>query len=252
MAPQAQRQVNAERAWERATRRPNLSVSQRRPLQPGSPSICLMALQGMSVIAIIPARGGSRGLPRKNVLPLNGQPLIYYSIDAGLSSKYVDAVLVTSDDQEILQVARSLGADTLQRPKELAADSTYMNDVLAHAFESVERQGRSFDLAILLQPTSPLRTSAHVDSAFELLNEYDSNSLISVYGLEKSLCKSFVVDHSGLECMHISEDVNDTMSYLAAVEGQLNYYSHHGGMEGRIAKGNTDSQPSTPLTPGGD
>ena len=116
---------------------------------------------GKSVLALIPARGGSRRLPRKNILPLGGKPLIGWSIDTGLALPEVDAVVVSTDDGEIADVARSLGAQVpWLRPVHLASDTASSNDVIAHALEHCRHQGRAFDLLLLLQPTSPFRDAA--------------------------------------------------------------------------------------------
>jgi len=166
-----------------------------------------MAFAGNKVLGIIPARGGSKGLPKKNIVALNGQPLIAYSINAGLHSKYIDAVLVSSNDLDILQIAEKYNAEVLVRPNELATDSASIHQVIAHAIESVNSLGREFDLAILLQPTSPLRTTKHIDDAFEHLKKFDTMSLISVYIPEKSPYKCFVLGESGYLKGFVNNDV---------------------------------------------
>ena len=93
-------------------------------------------------LAIIPARGGSKRLPRKNVLDLNGKPLIAYSIEAGLKSKYIDELIVTSDDTEILEISKEYGANTIKRPDNLASDTATSFDAIKHTIESIEK--RSF------------------------------------------------------------------------------------------------------------
>jgi N-acylneuraminate cytidylyltransferase len=123
-------------------------------------------INGKRVLAIIPARGGSKGLPRKNILPLGGLPLIGWSVNAALNSKYVDRVILSSDDEEVCTVAQELGCDVpFKRPSELATDTANTASVVSHA---VGQCGDGYDIILLLQPTSPLRTVTDVDNALEL------------------------------------------------------------------------------------
>ena len=150
----------------------------------------------MKVIAIIPARGGSKGIPRKNLVNFSGKPLMQWSIDAALKSKYITDVVVSSDDDEILNVAQ-LNQEVLviKRPKELAQDNSKTAPVLTHVLESLKEV--KFDYLILLQPTSPLRTAKDIDLAFEKLLNSEATSLISVCELEHHPFKSFKVDEKG-------------------------------------------------------
>ncbi len=143
-------------------------------------------------LAIIPARGGSKRLPRKNILDLNGKPLITYSIEAGLTSKYIDKVLVTSDDDEILGVSKRYKADIIKRPDYLASDTATSFDAIKHSINNIEK----YDYIVLLQPTSPLRTSKHIDEAIELLGEKGANAIISVSQMEHSPLWSNTLDDS--------------------------------------------------------
>jgi CMP-N,N'-diacetyllegionaminic acid synthase len=127
-------------------------------------------------LAIIPARGGSKRLPRKNVLDLCGKPLIAWSIEAGLNCKYIDKVVVSSDDDEILAIAKRYGAETIKRPDELASDTAITFDAVKHTIENVEK----YDYVVLLQPTSPLREEKHIVEAIELLESKNANAVISV------------------------------------------------------------------------
>src|SRR5678816_951191 len=119
------------------------------------------------VLAIVPARGGSKGIPRKNVRLIGGHPLIAYSIAAGLAAEHVDRVLVTTDDAEIADVARLYGADVpFRRPVELAADDTPDLPVFLHALEWLDREeGYRPEIIVHLRPTSPLRQVADIDEA---------------------------------------------------------------------------------------
>ncbi|MBU1659483.1 acylneuraminate cytidylyltransferase family protein [bacterium] len=131
-------------------------------------------------LAIIPARGGSKRLPRKNILDLAGKPLLAWSIEAGLKSKYIDKVLVTSDDEEILLIAQQFGAEIIQRPKHLAADTSTTFDSIKHTIDNMPR----YDYIVLLQPTSPLRNEKHIDEAIELLFSKQADAIISVCEME--------------------------------------------------------------------
>ena len=112
----------------------------------------------MNVLALIPARGGSKGLPRKNLLPLCGRPLVQWSVDTALSCTAIDSVVVSTDDDEIASIAVTAGAEVpFLRPAYLAGDTASSVDVIIHALDFLESQGRLFDLVLLLEPTSPLR-----------------------------------------------------------------------------------------------
>ena len=143
-------------------------------------------------LAIIPARGGSKRLPRKNILDLNGKPLIAYSIEAGLTSRFIDKLIVSSDDSDILEIARQYKAETLQRPDFLAEDTATTFDAIKHALESVEK----YDYIVLLQPTSPLRDAGHIDEAIRLLDEKNADAIVSVCEMEHSPLWSNCLDNS--------------------------------------------------------
>lgn len=135
-----------------------------------------------TVLGIIPARGGSKGLPRKNIRNLAGKPLIAHTIEAARQSRRLTRFLVSTDDPEIRQVAESCGAPVLLRPPELAADNTPMLPVLQHVISALkDREGLRFDHLIILQPTSPLRNAADIDGALEVLRQPETDSVISVY-----------------------------------------------------------------------
>jgi len=141
-------------------------------------------------LAIIPARGGSKRLPRKNVLNLAGKPLITWSIEAGLNSKYMDSVLITSDDEEILSISKEYGAKTIKRPDELASDTATTFDAIKHAIENVD----TYDYIVLLQATSPLRNSKHIDEAIELLESKNADAVVSVCEMDHSPLLSNTLD----------------------------------------------------------
>ena len=144
-------------------------------------------------LAIITARGGSKRLPRKNVLDLCGKPLIAYSIEAGLKSKYISKVVVSSDDEEILQISQNFGANIIKRPKELASDTATTFDAIKHTIDSLEK----FDYIVLLQPTSPLRSEKHINEAIELLEEKNADAIVSVCEMEHSPLWSNTLPQNG-------------------------------------------------------
>ena len=127
-------------------------------------------------LAIIPARGGSKRLPNKNILNLNEKPLIAYSIEAGLKSKYINKVVVTSDSDEILNISSKYGANTIKRPNFLSTDISTSFDAIKHTIDNFEK----YEYIILLQPTSPLRDEKDIDNAIILLNEKKADAIISV------------------------------------------------------------------------
>ena len=147
-------------------------------------------LQGKTFLAVIPARGGSKRLLKKNILPLAGKPLIAWSIEAAKKSKYIDDIVVTSDDDAILSIAQSYALKSIKRPDELASDTTSSIDVIKHTLEIFSE----YDYIILLQPTSPLREAKHIDEAIELLIQKDANAVISVCEAEHSPLWSNTLD----------------------------------------------------------
>ena len=134
-------------------------------------------------LAIIPARGGSKGIPKKNIKSLLGKPLIQYTIESALKSKYLDKIVVSTDDKKIADISEKLGAEIpCLRPKKLARDNTLILPVLQHMVNFLKKKENYNPFAIvLLQPTSPLRTVRHIDEAIELfLKKPKADSLVSV------------------------------------------------------------------------
>lgn len=133
------------------------------------------------MIAIIPARGGSKGLPGKNIRNLNGKPLIGYTIEAALKSKYITRVILSTDDVEIANVARQYGAEVpFMRPSHLATDTAKAIDAYSYTCERLENE-ENIEISefVILQPTSPFRTSDHIDQAIELYINKKADSVIS-------------------------------------------------------------------------
>lgn len=136
----------------------------------------------MSTIAIIPARGGSKGLPRKNIRPLAGKPLIAHSIEVARNCNNIDRVIVTTDDKEIADISREYGAEVpFIRPEHLAGDEATTIDVLKHAIDFLEKEPSKVSHIILLQPTSPLRSTDDVTKALEIyFQQNNQEAVISV------------------------------------------------------------------------
>jgi len=147
-------------------------------------------LADKSFLAIIPARGGSKRLKNKNILPLSEKPLIAYSIEAGLQSKYIDKVVVSSDSSDILEVAQKYGANTIKRPEELASDTASTFDAINHTLQHYQE----YDYIVLLQATSPLRTYKHIDEAIERLEKKSADAIVSVCEMDHSPLWSNTLD----------------------------------------------------------
>lgn len=131
----------------------------------------------MRVLAIIPARGGSKGIPKKNIKMLLGKPLIQYTIDEANSSLYVDDVVVSTDSEEIAEVSEQLGAKVIQRPPELSGDSALVVDALRYTIEALEKEHLKYDIVLLLEPTSPLRTYSVIDECIEKFSNQNVESV---------------------------------------------------------------------------
>lgn len=134
----------------------------------------------MKILVVIPARGGSKGIPRKNIKPLAGKPLIYYTIDTAWAIVPDEDICVSTDDDEIIQVVEDYGLKVpFKRPDELATDTAGTYEVLLHALDFYEKQGRHYDVVLLLQNTSPFRTAEHVKEALKLYTP-DVDMVVSV------------------------------------------------------------------------
>lgn len=139
------------------------------------------------LLAVIPARGGSKRLPRKNVLDLAGKPLISWTIEAALGSKYIDRVIVSTDDDEIAEVSKDFGADVpFMRPAEYATDEAKSVDVVLQLLEQLEIQNEKYEYIILLQPTSPLRNTENINESIELLIKKRCAGVVSISEAEHS------------------------------------------------------------------
>lgn len=133
--------------------------------------------KGKKYLAVILARGGSKRLPKKNLKRLNGKPLIVYTIISALKCKYLDEIIVSSDDKKILEISKKNGAKIIKRPKYLSTDKSKSFDALRHV---ILNNNATYDYVILLQPTSPFRNEKHIYDAIRLLDKKKANAVISV------------------------------------------------------------------------
>ncbi len=142
--------------------------------------------KGKRVLAIITAREGSKRVPNKNILNLAGKPLIAWTIEASLNSEFIDKTMVSTDSLKIKKIAEEYGANVpFIRPIELANDIAKSIDVIYHALDFCKKNNEEFEYAILLQPTSPLRTKNDIDNAFEMLSD-ETKAVVSVCETEHS------------------------------------------------------------------
>lgn len=147
----------------------------------------------LKIVAVIPARGSSKGIPHKNMRDLAAKPLIAYTIEAALKSKTLDKVIVSTDDVKIAEISKSYGAEVpFFRPVELAGDDTPGLLVVQHAIKHVEVEGDLVDVVVVLQPTSPLRSERHIDMAVEKLLKTGADSVVTVCKVKHHPFWSFV------------------------------------------------------------
>ena len=158
-----------------------------------------MLTDGTKVIGLIPARGGSKGVRRKNLRVLNGYPLIWYSIKAALSSATIDQVWVSSEDREICDAAKKYGAMVLRRPDCLAEDSSSAAEVVANFRDSLPQSLIELNIMLVyLQPTSPLRSALHIDDALLAMERSNVRNLVSVVKCNASPFKAFRLNKDGM------------------------------------------------------
>jgi len=176
------------------------------------------------IIGLITARGGSKGIPRKNIRSLASKPLIAWSIEAAMQNKDLDRVIVSTDDQEIALVARNLGAEVpFIRPVFLAQDDSPHIDVVIHALEWLkENQGYVPDYVMLLQPTSPFRTSKDISAAIEIAQRSDVDSVISVCKSPAHPYKIRKISSQGL----LSDFVEKPNGYLRRQDLPVAYFEN--------------------------
>lgn len=157
-----------------------------------------MKISGKKILAIIPARGGSKSIPKKNIFPIAGKPLLAWTIKSALKSKLIGRVVVSSDDKEILEATLKFGAEPIRRPKNISGDKSLFKLLIFHALDYLKKNEKYIpDIIVYLQPTSPLRESKDIDKALSLLKG-DTQSVISVYEIDNKILKSFFVDKRGI------------------------------------------------------
>ena len=164
------------------------------------------------VLAIIPARKGSKRLPNKNKLDLNGKPLIAWTIESAMKSIYIDDIAISTNDEDIVEIAKLYDIDVpFLRPVELSSDKASTMDVIFHTINFYKSIGRYYDIIILLQPTSPLRTSVDIDNSFKLLSK-DVKAIVSVCELDHSPLWSNVLPTNNSLEFFLKEDVQGLRS----------------------------------------
>ena len=169
----------------------------------------------MTCIAIIPARGGSKGIPNKNLAEVGGQSLVTRAINSAVQSGVVDVVVVSSDDPTIIEAAANAGAIAIQRPADLATDTAAIEDAIKHALKIFSESHPTPTTLVLLQPTSPLRHSSTISDAVRLFTE--NGSLGSVYGVveaEHHPYKTFIAIEAGLQPVRNVEDLSRSRQEL--------------------------------------
>ncbi len=159
----------------------------------------------MKTIAIIPARGGSKGIKRKNIKMLGCKPLIAYSIEAALESKLIDTVMVSTEDDEIAKVAQDFGLKVpFMRPMVLAQDHTPTIDVVVNVLEEYIKMGVVFDTVVVLEPTNPFRTAHEIDDCIKMFENKQSDSLITVKEVPAKFNPHWVFEENEEALLHKS------------------------------------------------
>ncbi|WP_339165019.1 acylneuraminate cytidylyltransferase family protein [Siminovitchia sp. FSL H7-0308] len=149
-------------------------------------------------LAVIPARSGSKGIPGKNIIKVNNKPLIQYTIEAAKNSRYIDKIVVSTEDSLIAEVSINCGAEVpFLRPTHLASDTSKTIDVLIHVVEELKKRGSRYDYIVLLQPTQPLRLSQHIDEAIEMIIQKQEESLVSITEVSEHPILMRTINESG-------------------------------------------------------
>ena len=147
-------------------------------------------------LAVIPARGGSKGIPKKNICMIAGKPLIVWTIEAALKSKSIDRVVVSSEDEDIMEIVAEFGVDVRNRPIDLAQDNIHAINVVIDCLKFYEEKGIIIDKVSMLLPTSPLRTAEDIDKAHEIFAHYNTGSVVGVVKSNKPVSNYRYIDHT--------------------------------------------------------
>ncbi|SKB59945.1 N-acylneuraminate cytidylyltransferase [Salegentibacter holothuriorum] len=151
----------------------------------------------MKTLGLIPARGGSKGIPGKNIRPLGGKPLLQYTFEAATNSKLLNKVILSSDDEEIIEIAKQLELEVpFKRPINLAEDSSSSLEVVQHALNYYLKQGINFDAVCLLQPTTPFRKAGFIDECILKFKDGNFDSLVSVRKVPKEYNPHWVFEEN--------------------------------------------------------
>jgi len=154
-------------------------------------------IQKKKILAIIPARGGSKRVPKKNIRLLTGKPLIAYTIETALKSRYLNRIVVSTEDEEIARISKKYGAEVVKRPQKLATDRAKTIDAIFHVLSILKEEHYNPQVVVLLQPTSPLRTENDIDKAIKLFLSKKVDSVISVCEAEHSPYWDFRINSDG-------------------------------------------------------
>ena len=178
------------------------------------------------ILGFIPARGGSKGIPQKNLFPVMGKPLLQYTLEAAAESRHLTRRMLSSEDWEIRDFAAGHGVDTRYiRPQELATDEATTIDTVLHALDWLEERNELPDIVVLLQPTSPLRTSQHIDAAIEQFRSSGCSSLVSVHPMTEHPWKCLDVSESGWRFL-----ARPAKNITRRQEYSNNYYTINGAL----------------------
>jgi CMP-N-acetylneuraminic acid synthetase len=155
----------------------------------------------MKVLGIIPARGGSKGVPRKNILEFDGKSLIGYAIETGQKSKLLTELVVNTEDEEISKISREYNCQVIKRSQVFASDTSNVVDVVLDTLQKFEAENTFFDAVMLLQPTAPLRTAKDVDNAIKILALEDTDALISMVSVgDQHPARMYSIESGQAQC----------------------------------------------------
>jgi len=178
------------------------------------------SVQEMNILGIIPARGGSKGIPKKNIKKLNGKSLIEYTLIEAKKSKLLSDVIVSTDDKTILKISEKHSVNVLSRPKKLSTDSSTTTSVLFHTLNKLKKSKSVPDIIVLLQPTSPLRNSIDIDNAITI---FLNNSCDSVVSVTKSQHSPFWI-YKTTKTGHIIPILKNSVKFTRRQDSPLFYH----------------------------